>query len=633
LVVIVDAEEEFNWDAPFSRTNYSVKTMAAQHRAQQIFARYGVVPTYAVDFPVATQEDGYKPLLEFIQSRTCEVGAQLHPWVTPPFEEEISERNSFASNLPADLERRKIQQLTDMIERNFGQRPKLYRAGRYGAGRNTPRILAELGYEIDCSVLPGLRTGSSGPDYSGGISRPYWLGPTRTILELPVTVGTIGVVRDLGDRLYGKISTPIGRGFKLPAIMARLGLLERFRLTPEGTTLEEAQRLTRAMLQAGHRVFAVSYHTPSLVPGHTPYVQSQQDLATFLHWLEGYLDFFFGVVGGEAATPGGIWRLAANYSATKRAQFFLPPQQPLVSVVIPTFNSAGTIVRAIESAVGQTYERLEIIVVDDCSTDETASIVEKYAPQGVRLVKLNGHLGASGARNAGIAEAKGELIAFLDSDDEWLSSKIEKQVALIVTDPDLSFVSCGSNLISPAGSDLGDTYRGHPPVAGESAWKALLAVNFVATPTVLVWRRHVVALSGFDPSLKIGEDQDMWIRLALRGSLGYVNESLVRVHVREQSLSSGNFSDQLTYTLPMIRRHVASLAPRLSGSEMRDIMGERLARLGRVAYSKGNLRTGLGLILRSLVLLHRPLENLYYLATAAPPAMWVKRVLRTRLAP
>src|SRR5712671_3057684 len=101
LIVIVDAEEEFNWRAPFSASNCSVSTMSAQYRAQQIFMRYGVIPTYAVDFPVAAQEDGFKPLLEFVQSRTCEIGAQLHPWVTPPHEEEVCERNSFASNLPA----------------------------------------------------------------------------------------------------------------------------------------------------------------------------------------------------------------------------------------------------------------------------------------------------------------------------------------------------------------------------------------------------------------------------------------------------------------------------------------------------------------------------------------------------
>ncbi len=155
LVVIVDAEEEFDWAAPFSRANRNVKTVAAQVIAHRIFDRYGIVPSYAVDYPVASQEDGYLPLRELMQSGRCEIGAQLHPWVTPPHEEEVSEKNSFAGNLPPDLERRKIALLTEMIERNFGHRPKLYRAGRYGAGPGTARSLAEFGYEVDCSVLPG----------------------------------------------------------------------------------------------------------------------------------------------------------------------------------------------------------------------------------------------------------------------------------------------------------------------------------------------------------------------------------------------------------------------------------------------------------------------------------------------
>jgi hypothetical protein len=137
-----------------------------------------------------------------------------------------------------------------------------------------------------------------------------------------------------------------------------------------------------------------------------------------------------------------------------------------------------------------------------------------------------------------------------------------------------------------------------------------------------------VALNGFDPSLKIGEDQDMWIRLALRGKLAYVNESLVRVHLREQSLSSGNFTDQLTYTLPMIRRHIDALKPRLTRAERRNILGDRLGRLGRIAYSRGNIRTGLCFILQSMSFRYRPLESLYYLAIAAPPAVWLKRIVR-----
>jgi glycosyltransferase involved in cell wall biosynthesis len=632
LVVIVDAEEEFDWAAPFSRANRNVKTVAAQVIAHRIFDRYGIVPSYAVDYPVASQEDGYLPLRELMQSGRCEIGAQLHPWVTPPHEEEVSEKNSFAGNLPPDLERRKIALLTEMIERNFGRRPKLYRAGRYGAGPGTARALAEFGYEVDCSVLPGQPAAALGPDYTGTTAHPYWLGQAPSVLELPVTVATLGVAGEFGDVIYGRLASPVGRMLKIPAVMARLSVMERIRLTPEGTTLDEAKRLTRTMFKGGHRVFTVSYHSPSLVPGHTQYVRNRKELDTFLFWLEGYFAFFFGELNGESGTPGTIreWALSlrSSVSVDKVSERMCLKPEAHVSVVIPAHNSAPTIERALNSVFAQSFAPSEIVVVDDCSTDETATIVERYGDQGVRLVRLAERSGAAGARNAGIRAATSEYIAFLDSDDEWRPEKLEKQVQLIADDPSLSLVSCASNLISSTGKDLGDIYNGHIPTVGSDAWKALLVSNFIATPTVIARREQLLSLGCFDCSLKIGEDQDMWIRLALAGGVGYVHESLVRVHERENSLSNWVLEDQLYYTLPMIDRHIRSLSHRLTHGEIRKIRGERIGRLGRAAYAKGRRVMGAKMVIQSVLLGHRSVDGLYYLAIASPPATWLKRLVR-----
>ena len=306
VLVIVDVEEEFDWNKPFSRGNIDVTTIAAQRPAERIFRKFGIAPTYVVDYPVAAQPSAYEPLRERLESGQCEIGAQLHPWVTPPHEEQVSERNSYANNLSASLERRKVQVLTETIERNFGRRPLVYRAGRYGAGTVTLGILEEFGYQIDCSVLPGRNPNPSAPDYTGGPSRPYWLNSPRSILEIPVTIGNVGKVGQRGENLYRLLASPLGLSLRMPAIAARLGIVERIRLTPEGSTLEECKRLTHAMLDAGHRVLVVSYHSPSLEPGHTPYVRSQKDLNKFLGWLEGYFEFFMGEIGGHASTPAQI---------------------------------------------------------------------------------------------------------------------------------------------------------------------------------------------------------------------------------------------------------------------------------------------------------------------------------------
>src|SRR6185312_3566371 len=173
LMVLIDAEEEFDWTKPFSPHATEISNIRHQHLAHRIFERYGVVPTYAVDFPVADHREAVEPLRDFLNDKLCEIGAQLHPWVTPPHNETVCERNSFPGNLPKELEAAKLRALTERIERNFGVKPLLYRAGRYGTGPHTAEILNELGYKIDCSVLPGVSGRSSyATDYRGAPVRP-----------------------------------------------------------------------------------------------------------------------------------------------------------------------------------------------------------------------------------------------------------------------------------------------------------------------------------------------------------------------------------------------------------------------------------------------------------------------------
>lgn len=300
---------------------------------------------------------------------------------------------------------------------------------------------------------------------------------------------------------------------------------------------------------------------------------------------------------------------------------------PSVSAVIPAHNSAGTIARALDSVLAQTPSADEIIVVDDNSTDDTVDVVRAYADRAVRLVRLPVQVGAGAARNRGVDEATAELVAFLDADDEWLAPKLRKQVALIESDPGISFVASDVTFVSPDGTDLGDLFRCACVVTGRDSWKALLACNFVATSAVLIRRKHFLALGGFDARLKIAEDQDLFIRLALIGSFEYVHEKLTRQHERQVSLSTWNLDDLLTYTLPMIENHIASLRGKLSDPEIRRIRGERLSRFGRVAYVRGEVGTGMALIRRSILLGYKPLENLCYLAIASPPAIRLKRRL------
>lgn len=300
-----------------------------------------------------------------------------------------------------------------------------------------------------------------------------------------------------------------------------------------------------------------------------------------------------------------------------------------MSVIIPTHNSAGTIVRALESVHRQHFQPIEIIVVDDGSSDPTRTIVEQYRDRGVQLIVLDGRHGASRARNEGIAVARGEYIAFLDSDDEWLTGKLAKQVAMLRANERLTLVGCGARRIGSDGVDRGRVYEGHRPViVGPHAWRALLAYAFLCTPTVMAPRTAILEVGGFDQELVIGEDQDLWIRLARRGEIGYVHEDLVRVHESPDGLSTRHRARASKYALLIARRHLALARASLSQAEARAILASRLGNAGRMAYCNRDYRRGVYWLTQAILMGDSPLQNAWHLVTAAPVCRRLKAWIR-----
>jgi glycosyltransferase involved in cell wall biosynthesis len=325
LIVLIDAEAEFDWDGPFLRSLVSVRNLACQAIAQDIYDRMGVRPTYLVDYAVATQPEGYQPIRELLQSGRCEIGAHLQPWENPPFAEELSVWTSFNHNLPAWLQKEKLQRLTDAIGSNLGARPICYRAGRYGIGDEMARILESLGYQIDVSVLPGYDLRSrGGPDFRHAFARPYWFGRGRKLLEIPLTTGFSGLLTRWREpqvssaTLYAALSSQSAAKLHLPGVFARLGLLERITLTPEGMSIEELKHLTSLLLSRGHRVFTFNYHSSALLPGYTPHVRTQADLDRMIHTIEGFLHFFINQLGGIAMTPSEFRASLVPVAAAER---------------------------------------------------------------------------------------------------------------------------------------------------------------------------------------------------------------------------------------------------------------------------------------------------------------------------
>lgn len=310
LLVVVDTEEEFDWRQPHSRDNTRVTAVAAQGLAQKIFARHGIVPTYVVDYPVATTPSAVAALRFFSDLGECRIGAHLHPWVNPPHLEVVNAANSYPGNLPPALERAKLATLTQAVARAFGQAPVVYKAGRYGIGPATAGFLEELGYRIDMSVVPFTDFGSDGgPDFSQRGFQPAWFGARGRLLEIPLSCGFCGLLRSLGPRVFAAVSGPRAMRLHVPGILARSGLLERIRLTPEGVDLAANIRLARTLYEQGCRIFSFTYHSPSLVPGMTPYVSSERELEAFLACMEGFFTFFKQELGGRPSDPLEIYRL------------------------------------------------------------------------------------------------------------------------------------------------------------------------------------------------------------------------------------------------------------------------------------------------------------------------------------
>jgi hypothetical protein len=304
LLVLIDAEEEFDWDGGFRREHTGVTAMAHVERAQAVFDEFGITPTYVVDYPVASQRAGSEPLREIAESGRAVIGAHLHPWVSPPFEEELSRRNSYPGNLPRALEAAKLASTVEAIERNLGVRPRIYQAGRYGLGAHTHALLEELEFDVDFSICPPFDyTADGGPDYSAWSTQTYWFGRARRMLGIPLTGGYVGLLHGAAHGLHAWASRPGLAWARLPGILSRTGLLDRLRLTPEGFDSGDHRRLTRDLLARGTRSFVFSFHTPSLKPGCTPYVRSEAELAEFLGRFRRYFDFFLGDLGGVSLTP------------------------------------------------------------------------------------------------------------------------------------------------------------------------------------------------------------------------------------------------------------------------------------------------------------------------------------------
>lgn len=212
-------------------------------------------------------------------------------------------------------------------------------------------------------------------------------------------------------------------------------------------------------------------------------------------------------------------------------------QFPLVSVIIPTHNRDRTISRALNSVLNQTYKNIELIVVDDASTDNTAVVVGSFNDERIIYIRLDNRSGANAARNVGISVAKGEYIAFQDSDDEWLLEKLERQLEAICS----------------AREEFKIVYTGYFRFKSYQAFylpkqdnriktgyilKSLLQGNFITTQSLLIHKSVFDDLGVFDPGLDRLQDWELLIRMAEKYKLLYLDSPLLIAYFSDDSITS-----------------------------------------------------------------------------------------------
>ena len=296
MLVSIDTEED-NWCPSRQRvTCGNIRELLPQ---ATFFERLGVRPTYFTTYHVA-MTPAAAAVIEEVGARG-EIAAHLHPWNTPPLTEAFVPRNSMLKNLPAPLQLEKLQTLTATLQEAFVVRPRAFRAGRYGLGSNTVGALLRCGFNVDSSVTPFVswEEFDDGPSFVGAPLDAYRLAPDRDvreptaggeIVEIPLSCGFNRGPFPVWGRVRRALDTAALRPLHLAGIAARTGLCKRIVLSPELASVAEMLTLSRRLLERGVRHLHLTWHSPSLQPGLSPFTLTPHDVQRLYAAVEDYLD-------------------------------------------------------------------------------------------------------------------------------------------------------------------------------------------------------------------------------------------------------------------------------------------------------------------------------------------------------
>jgi glycosyltransferase involved in cell wall biosynthesis len=292
-------------------------------------------------------------------------------------------------------------------------------------------------------------------------------------------------------------------------------------------------------------------------------------------------------------------------------------ENPLVSIIMPTYNNAHFLPESLAAILKQTFRDFEIIIVDDGSTDDTETVVQPYRSSIRFFRKENG--GPAAARNLGIKNANGQLIAFLDADDLWLKDKLEIQVNYLNENPAVGLVFTDAVRFDAEGKFRPSFRETYGYVPSEKMFEQLLFDHFIAMSSVMVRRRCLEDVGLFDESLTGAEDYNLYLRLAKKYEFGFLDN--VMVHVR---LHGASLSDNLEQMCEDEIKNLDKIVGLFPDAEIpkRKLAGRIYARFGRYYFSQQRFAEARDCFTKAF--LHAPLqvETWPFFFLASLPQEW-----------
>lgn len=271
----------------------------------------------------------------------------------------------------------------------------------------------------------------------------------------------------------------------------------------------------------------------------------------------------------------------------------------LVSVVIPTFNRANRIIKTIESVLNQTYNNLEIIIIDDNSTDNTYEVIQPYLSENIRYYKNEINVGGSKSRNIGVTHCRGDLVAFLDSDDEWLSKKIELQVNKFISNNDIDMIYTKYYLVNE-NNNKKLIFKESEELDNELL--SILCKNFIGTTSTICIKKNVFnKIKGFDEQLPSCQDWDLYIRVLSNGyNVAMIDTPCLNYYYHNNSIT-GNINNVIKgheMVLEKIKKIIKS--KNIDNRSYKIIISSNYERLAHIYMKNKRIKEGRKYFIKSI---------------------------------